>query len=87
MWPDEWVEERAKWLEDLGFPVNGKSLWEADHIVPFALGGTDDLSNLVTLCVRCHRKKTDGQTGMLAKTARLSKSLPLKPGVKKVNPK
>jgi 5-methylcytosine-specific restriction endonuclease McrA len=32
---------------------------DADHIVAVALGGTDELSNLQTLCKRCHRKKTN----------------------------
>jgi len=35
------------------------SLWDADHIVPVAEGGGEcDLSNLRTLCIRCHRKVT-----------------------------
>lgn len=29
-----------------------------DHIVPLADGGTDDLGNLMWLCVRCHKEKT-----------------------------
>jgi 5-methylcytosine-specific restriction protein A len=29
-----------------------------DHVVPKRLGGTDDLANLQTLCVRCHSAKT-----------------------------
>lgn len=29
-----------------------------DHRVPRAMGGTDDDSNLVALCNRCHGKKT-----------------------------
>lgn len=33
-------------------------LWEADHIVPRSLGGTHDLDNLRTLCLRCHRAET-----------------------------
>lgn len=33
-----------------------KSLWEADHVVPIADGGGEcDLSNMRTLCLRCHR--------------------------------
>lgn len=35
------------------------SLWEADHIVPVSEGGGEcDLSNLRTLCLRCHRDAT-----------------------------
>jgi 5-methylcytosine-specific restriction endonuclease McrA len=33
----------------------GRSLWEADHITPVVEGGGEcDLSNLRTLCLRCH---------------------------------
>jgi 5-methylcytosine-specific restriction enzyme A len=32
--------------------------WEADHVVPLVDGGGFDLSNLQTLCVECHRRKT-----------------------------
>jgi len=36
-----------------------KSLWDADHIVPVAVGGGEcDLNNIRTLCLRCHRAAT-----------------------------
>jgi len=36
-----------------------RHLWDADHIVPVAEGGGEcDLSNMRTLCLRCHRKAT-----------------------------
>jgi len=31
---------------------------QVDHIVPLRAGGTDDLTNLQTLCLRCHATKT-----------------------------
>ena len=34
------------------------STYEVDHIVPLYKGGTNDLTNLVSLCPNCHRKKT-----------------------------
>jgi 5-methylcytosine-specific restriction endonuclease McrA len=38
---------------------SGKSLWDADHIVPVAEGGGQcDLSNMRTLCLLCHREAT-----------------------------
>jgi 5-methylcytosine-specific restriction endonuclease McrA len=38
-----------------------RSLWEADHIIPVVEGGGEcDLSNLRTLCLRCHRMATLG---------------------------
>lgn len=36
-----------------------KSLWDADHIVPVVEGGGEcDLSNMRTLCLKCHRAHT-----------------------------
>ena len=36
-----------------------KTLWDADHIVPVAEGGGEcDLSNMRTLCLKCHRIST-----------------------------
>lgn len=32
--------------------------WQADHVVELADGGTDDLDNAVTRCVKHHRAKT-----------------------------
>ena len=30
-----------------------------DHIIPLALAGTNDISNLHTLCFTCNQKKSD----------------------------
>jgi 5-methylcytosine-specific restriction endonuclease McrA len=36
-----------------------RNLWDADHIVPVAEGGGEcDLSNMRTLCLKCHRRVT-----------------------------
>lgn len=36
-----------------------RTFWDADHIVPVAEGGGEcDLSNLRTLCWRCHKRET-----------------------------
>jgi len=38
-----------------------KTLWDADHIVPVIEGGGEcDLSNMRTLCLKCHREATAG---------------------------
>ena len=37
-----------------------KSLWDADHVLPVAEGGGQcDLSNMRTLCLKCHREATN----------------------------
>lgn len=43
-----------------GWNLRGrKTLWDADHIVPVAEGGGEcDLSNMRTLCLKCHRTHT-----------------------------
>ena len=36
-----------------------RSLWDADHILPVCEGGGEcDLSNIRTLCLKCHRQAT-----------------------------
>ena len=36
-----------------------RSLWDADHVLPVVEGGGEcDLSNLRTLCLKCHRVET-----------------------------
>jgi 5-methylcytosine-specific restriction endonuclease McrA len=30
-----------------------------DHIIPLASGGSNDMSNLHTLCISCNRQKSD----------------------------
>lgn len=34
------------------------ALWQADHIVPRCRGGGNELTNLRTLCVPCHKRET-----------------------------
>lgn len=51
------------------------NLWEADHIVPLAEGGTHDLSNYRTLCVTCHKAETKALAGRLAKARRRQQTL------------
>ncbi|MDP2998030.1 MAG: HNH endonuclease signature motif containing protein [Bryobacterales bacterium] len=36
-----------------------RDLWDADHIIPVVEGGGEcDLSNIRTLCLKCHRRAT-----------------------------
>jgi 5-methylcytosine-specific restriction enzyme A len=51
---------RASWPETAFRPR--AHAWEADHIVPVADGGDwFAMSNLVSLCIRCHRAKTTAE--------------------------
>ena len=50
---------RAAWAAWGLRPGDRASLWDADHIVPVVEGGGEcDLSNIRTLCLRCHRMVT-----------------------------
>jgi 5-methylcytosine-specific restriction endonuclease McrA len=49
---------RAKAISAWGLRSR-KSLWDSDHVVPVIEGGGEcDLSNIRTLCLRCHRAQT-----------------------------
>lgn len=49
---------RLKALAEWGMNKR-KTLWDADHIVPVSEGGGEcDLSNMRTLCLKCHRQRT-----------------------------
>lgn len=50
--------------------INGASGLEWDHRIPLAIGGDDELDNLEPLCIRCHRLKTKGDQGTIAKARR-----------------
>jgi 5-methylcytosine-specific restriction endonuclease McrA len=53
------VHRAAGWAAWGLRPRQRASLWDADHIVPVAEGGGEcDLSNIRTLCIRCHREAT-----------------------------
>jgi 5-methylcytosine-specific restriction endonuclease McrA len=46
------------YYRSLGYPGTERDWWEADHIVPRVRGGTNELTNLHTLCVPCHHRET-----------------------------
>jgi 5-methylcytosine-specific restriction protein A len=63
-------DRRILALQEWGLSrLTRSSLWDADHIVPVVEGGGEcDLSNIRTLCLKCHRHAT----------AELRKRLPAK---------
>jgi 5-methylcytosine-specific restriction endonuclease McrA len=51
---------RAAWAAWGLKPRDRVSLWDADHILAVVEGGGEcDLSNIRTLCIRCHRSVTE----------------------------
>lgn len=67
--PDDWEELRLSVLrrDDWGCQncghtggPNGDATLHAHHVVPVARGGRSQLSNLITLCERCHVRAHGG---------------------------
>lgn len=49
-----------------------KSLWQADHILPVIDGGGScGLSNIQTLCIKCHKLKSGKHAGIDAKPRKI----------------
>jgi 5-methylcytosine-specific restriction enzyme A len=71
---------RRRFLKDWGLREDSrKSLWDADHIVPVAEGGGQcDLTNMRTLCLKCHRTATAALRARLKAISSKSLSLPEK---------
>ena len=52
--------------------IDAGKVWDIDHILPLALGGTNAPENLQILCRPCHRSKTShSDIPRIAKTKRL----------------
>ena len=52
--------------------IDAGKAWDIDHILPMALGGTNEPHNLQILCRSCHRAKTShSDIPLIAKTKRL----------------
>ncbi|MBW8617301.1 MAG: HNH endonuclease [Hyphomicrobiales bacterium] len=52
--------------------INAGKAWDIDHILPLAMGGTNDPNNLQILCKACHRAKTSrSDIPRIAKTKRM----------------
>lgn len=57
-------------LVDYGFDRNC-ILWDADHVIPLAEGGSNDLKNMQSICRACHKLKTAEQASRKAKRRRV----------------
>ena len=52
--------------------IDAVKAWDIDHIIPLALGGTNEAKNLQILCKPCHNSKTyQVDIPSIAKTKRL----------------
>lgn len=57
--PAEWLALKASYCGICPYCSRPADLIEADHIVALALGGTDDIENIVPACRSCNRRKSD----------------------------
>jgi 5-methylcytosine-specific restriction endonuclease McrA len=58
--------------------VDGKSVYGPmvdEHLLPLALGGSNDLSNRALLCVPCANQKTRADRKAIAKVARIRRRM------------
>lgn len=54
-----------------GVDIRHGEAWEVEHVIPLAMGGDDHGDNLQPAHVACHRAKTNGDLGALAKAKRV----------------
>lgn len=74
-WGAATEEERALTAERIrqGFPSPGRrKWWEADHIIPLIDGGENDMANIRTLCIPCHKTVTREAAGRRARARRIA---------------
>ena len=62
---NSWARQAALSRDGYSCVECGGAAQEVDHIVPRAMGGEDDLWNLQSLCIPCHRRKTKREAGMI----------------------
>lgn len=55
----KYVLQRDKYQCQSCGKTQGETTLNIDHIIPLAKGGSNDLSNLQTLCQGCNQKKSD----------------------------
>lgn len=55
---------------ETGWVTKRKDSATADHVIPLAIGGDDDLANIQILCPECNREKTSADLKMIAKCRR-----------------
>lgn len=70
--PRGWGKLRAQVLRRDGHTCRhcGGVGSHVDHVIPAALGGTDETTNLQTLCGRCHATKTGRESAAIGNARR-----------------
>ena len=64
--------KRKGLCSDCSLKIDAGKAWDIDHVLPLALGGTNEPKNLQILCKPCHRSKTTkADIPAIAKTKRL----------------
>ncbi len=68
----DYLARKAAWkvLNENGFN-SYQSMWQADHVIPMAEGGSSEPSNIVTSCTPCHKAKTAEQAARTAMQRKL----------------
>lgn len=76
MYPDNWPELRAKALRRdryrcvrCGCGMDARTL-HVHHIVPLSRGGSNEMTNLETICVKCHAEAHPGNARLRAMAER-----------------
>ncbi|MDP0928517.1 HNH endonuclease signature motif containing protein [Paracoccus onubensis] len=54
-----------------GMKIYAGEAWEREHIIPLAMGGADDESNVAPAHKSCHRTKTGTDAAQIAKANRV----------------
>jgi 5-methylcytosine-specific restriction endonuclease McrA len=53
------MKQEQPWCTSCGSPGTAVNPLTVDHIVPLSKGGTNARENLMVLCYRCNRTKSD----------------------------
>ena len=52
------AERAAGYCEECSRPFKAYEKRHYDHIIPCAIGGTNEIGNCAVLCIPCHKNKT-----------------------------
>jgi len=70
----DWLDKQII-LQDFAIPISraNSDFWDGHHVQEIVAGGdSKDLSNIITLCLKCHRVETDKLAARKAKAVRVA---------------